>query len=385
VANDIGVEHPWGLPESGMELQMTAWAYDREDPLGDAIFKSHRLIWKGTAGMPPNATLQNMYVCQWSDTDVGVSGDDFNGCDSLRNMAYGYNATPSDADYAAFGLVPPASGYDLLQGPLVPGIAGEDRNRNGVDDAQDFGVLNMIRRPGYVNLPMTSSVSVAAGGTYFDPPWTPDGAVQWYQMLRGLPPEPQGPPDPPPVTDPVSGLPTVYWLSGDPITGQGWVDGIIDNPDDRRFLMNAGPFSMAVGDTQEVVTVWIGGIGASHLNSVEVLRSNDDFVQEFFSNSIASDVSAPQPAVPSSPRLLQNYPNPFNPATEIRYDLPEPTPVTLVVYDMLGRVVETLVEERKEAGHHTVRWNAGGISSGVYFYRMTAGAFTETKRMVLVR
>jgi hypothetical protein len=177
----------------------------------------------------------------------------------------------------------------------------------------------------------------------------------------------------------------VYWLSGDPVTGQGWVDGIIDNPDDRRFLMNAGPFSMAVGDTQEVVTVWIGGLGTSNLNSVEVLRSNDDFVQEFFSNSIASDVSAPQPAIPSSPRLLQNYPNPFNPATTIEFVIPSRSFVRLTVFDLLGREVAELAGGEMGPGDYTARWDATGKPSGVYFYRLEAGGYAETKGLMLLR
>jgi hypothetical protein len=83
--------------------------------------------------------------------------------------------------------------------------------------------------------------------------------------------------------------------------------------------------------------------------------------------------------------VYQNYPNPFNPSTSIRYALPERSNVTLTVYNTLGQEVATLVQGEKEAGHHEAVLDASGLSSGVYFYRLTAGAFTETKRMLLLR
>jgi hypothetical protein len=83
--------------------------------------------------------------------------------------------------------------------------------------------------------------------------------------------------------------------------------------------------------------------------------------------------------------LMQNYPNPFNPATVIRYSLPVQSYVSLKVYDVLGREIATLVSEVLPAGTYEQRWNAAGVSSGVYFYRLKAGGFVETKKLVLLR
>jgi hypothetical protein len=83
--------------------------------------------------------------------------------------------------------------------------------------------------------------------------------------------------------------------------------------------------------------------------------------------------------------LAQNYPNPFNPTTTIRYELPKSSMVKLSVYDMLGREVSMLVNERKYAGVHEVKFDGSGLASGVYFYRMTAGTYVETKKLLLVR
>lgn len=83
--------------------------------------------------------------------------------------------------------------------------------------------------------------------------------------------------------------------------------------------------------------------------------------------------------------LSHNYPNPFNPSTEITYSIPKATDVTLKIYDLLGREVALLVNERKPAGEYTLNWNAAGLPGGVYFYRIVAGEFIETKKMVAIR
>ena len=83
--------------------------------------------------------------------------------------------------------------------------------------------------------------------------------------------------------------------------------------------------------------------------------------------------------------LYPNYPNPFNPTTEIRLDLPEAAAVRLIVYDVMGREVARLVDGTTPAGQHRARWDASGLPSGVYLYRLTAGAFTETKAMTLLK
>ncbi|MBN8547076.1 MAG: T9SS type A sorting domain-containing protein [Ignavibacteria bacterium] len=88
--------------------------------------------------------------------------------------------------------------------------------------------------------------------------------------------------------------------------------------------------------------------------------------------------------------LLQNYPNPFNPVTTIKYAIPpglqnEKVAVRLVIYNMLGEEVALLVNEEKPFGTWEAKWDASGVSSGVYFYRLTAGGYVDTRKMVLVR
>jgi len=83
--------------------------------------------------------------------------------------------------------------------------------------------------------------------------------------------------------------------------------------------------------------------------------------------------------------LLQNYPNPFNAATAISYQLPRSGHVRLEVYDLLGQRIDTLVDARQQAGHRKVVWNATAFPSGVYFYKLTAGGFSDMNRMILLK
>jgi hypothetical protein len=83
--------------------------------------------------------------------------------------------------------------------------------------------------------------------------------------------------------------------------------------------------------------------------------------------------------------LMQNYPNPFNPSTTIRYDLPKETYVTLKIYDILGHLVAELVNEKHDAGAYEIVWNANGVASGVYFYRISAGDFTSVRKLILMK
>ncbi len=90
-------------------------------------------------------------------------------------------------------------------------------------------------------------------------------------------------------------------------------------------------------------------------------------------------------SLPLSYSLSQNYPNPFNPVTKINYELPGDGKVKLMIYDVLGREIKTLVNEVKQAGKYTVEFNGSNFASGVYFYRIESGKFTDVKRMVLVK
>jgi flagellar hook assembly protein FlgD len=89
--------------------------------------------------------------------------------------------------------------------------------------------------------------------------------------------------------------------------------------------------------------------------------------------------------LPKEFALMQNYPNPFNPSTTIKYDLPVDSHVALKVFNILGQEVVTLANGEQKAGYRSVEWNANGVASGVYFYRLEAGNFTSMKKLLLLK
>jgi hypothetical protein len=89
--------------------------------------------------------------------------------------------------------------------------------------------------------------------------------------------------------------------------------------------------------------------------------------------------------VPAEYALMQNYPNPFNPMTTIRYGLPRKSTPTLAIFNALGQQVALLVDGEQEAGYHDVKFDASGFASGVYFYRLVAGDFVQTRKLLLLR
>jgi len=115
---------------------------------------------------------------------------------------------------------------------------------------------------------------------------------------------------------------------------------------------------------------------------------NSDFeqVNESIQNELALATSIdPSQEIPSSVRLEQNFPNPFNPSTTISYSLNEASEVSITIYNLLGAKVATLESGFRSSGSHSATFDASALSSGIYFYRLVAGATTITKRMSLVK
>ena len=102
----------------------------------------------------------------------------------------------------------------------------------------------------------------------------------------------------------------------------------------------------------------------------------------FFAGALVNDVESENQNIPNKFLISQNYPNPFNSITRIKYQIPELNFVTLKVYDVLGNEITTLANEEKTVGNYQVEFDASSLSSGIYFYRIQAGSFVETKKIV---
>ncbi len=120
--------------------------------------------------------------------------------------------------------------------------------------------------------------------------------------------------------------------------------------------------------------------------------ANGDFVSAFSHNANFVDIQWPGATAvddltnsPIDYTLLQNYPNPFNPITKIQFSIPDPGNVNLIVYNLLGQEVKTLVNEFKESGTYTINFDAVGLNSGVYIYKIESSGFTQTRKMTLLK
>ncbi len=127
-----------------------------------------------------------------------------------------------------------------------------------------------------------------------------------------------------------------------------------------------------------------GAVVRRQVENGEVSLNFADNTYRFGATTVSTE-DPDEAAVPRSIALMQNYPNPFAGATTVPYELDRPGPVRLEVYDVLGRRVATLVDGEQPAGRHTVDWDASGMASGMYLYRIASEGGSETRRMVIVR
>jgi endo-1,4-beta-xylanase len=139
----------------------------------------------------------------------------------------------------------------------------------------------------------------------------------------------------------------------------------------------------------EGITIWDYIEGQTWQTTCYLVRSTGSYrpalgwLAQFIANPVGVEKTGTQ--LPSKYALEQNYPNPFNPTTNIRYSITKTSPVTLEIFDILGRQVQTLVNTVQTPGQYTVTFSAKNLASGVYFYQLHAGSFTETKKLMLLK
>jgi photosystem II stability/assembly factor-like uncharacterized protein len=145
---------------------------------------------------------------------------------------------------------------------------------------------------------------------------------------------------------------------------------------------NNGTSWIAVNDGLTTLQIWRLAISGSNL-----FAGSNNYPNLFRRplSELITNVGTNYYQIPSSITLLQNYPNPFNPSTTIAFSVPLKSFVLLKIFDALGREVSNLLSEELSAGIHSRQWNAEGLPSGIYFYRLQVGSFTDTKKLILLR
>jgi hypothetical protein len=137
----------------------------------------------------------------------------------------------------------------------------------------------------------------------------------------------------------------------------------------------------------DALTILHSNLNSDNLPDIAVLTQSDSFYIYLNAGWIPTAIRQSEEEILSvnSYELSQNYPNPFNPSTTIRYSVPERSNVVLKIYDILGSEVSTLVNEDKDAGIYSVNFNASHLASGIYLYRLQAGSFVQTKKMIIIK
>ncbi|MEO8665868.1 MAG: T9SS type A sorting domain-containing protein [Ignavibacteria bacterium] len=343
------------------QILQTNWSYTNIG-LKDVAFTEFRVINRS------GQTWNNVTLSYWTDDDLGDGNDDAIGCDTNRNLGFTYNATDNDPSY---GIAPPSVGTTILRSPIT--FTG-----NSADTVKYYsppGSQNLIVKAGY------RFTGMNVFNTYNNtspPPADPSSNAETFRVINGLWRTGES------WTNPTNGQFTKKVYSGDPVTGTGW---IMSGLSDRRFLQSFGPFTMNANDTQSIIIAQLIGRGSSNLNSITVLKNLSDYVQTIYDNNFQSvlAVNKISTEIPSSFSLGQNYPNPFNPSTVINYKIASSDFITLKVFDMSGKEIMTLVNMKQEPGTYSVDFNGANLSSGIYYYNLKAGDFSETRKMIMLK
>ena len=127
------------------------------------------------------------------------------------------------------------------------------------------------------------------------------------------------------------------------------------------------------------------GVAFSDPSTGTVVGSNGAILRTTTGGIVVSVRENLHAQLPGRHLLKQNYPNPFNPITSIRYELPFDSEVSLIIYNLLGEEVARLVDKHQPTGSYSVTWDASSIASGIYFYRLQAGDFVQTRKMALLK
>lgn len=280
IVNDKGNIHTeTGGQPIGVEIHMLAFAFTTANAVNDMTFYRQTVI--NRSSQPLNDT----YIGQWVDADLGTFNDDYVGCDSLLGLGFCYNGDDNDNGATGYGLNPPAVGVDFFQGPLADPNDGIDNDKDGMIDEPNETII-MSKFVYYNNdFTLTGNPSIAQHYYGYLSGFWKDGTPIVDNYSNGGDGSGYGAQSP--------GTPTNYMFPGDACAGpeappSSWTEVTADNPPaDRRFLQSAGPFTLQPGAVNEIVTgaVWARGFFKDQFGSVCELIKADKVAQALFDNN----------------------------------------------------------------------------------------------------
>ncbi len=273
IINDKGDVHTeTGGEPIGIEIHMLAFAFTTANAVNDMTFYKQTVINRSSQA------LTETYIGQWADVDVGFAFNDYVGCDTIRGLGFGYNATADDDGANGYGLNPPACGVDFFQGPLADANDGRDNDRDGLID--EPGETIIMSKFIYYNNDFSLIGNPEVAQHYYNylrGQWK-DGTLLVDNFTNGGTGNGFGSSSP--------GEPSDFIYTGDACANTGWTEDNAGNPknEDRRFLISAGPFTLQPGAVNEIITgvVWARGFFSDQFGSVCELLQADDVAQALF-------------------------------------------------------------------------------------------------------
>ncbi len=350
----------------GIEIRQTVWAYSNGNELDNVIFLRYSIINSGNS----SSIHDSVYFSLWTDPDLDKHDNDLAGCDTNLNSGYVYNY--NDINYQIDGEEQMCFFSSILQSP---------NNSLG-------------------NQPLLSSSKVLISSYFvefdrygFHQPGNPQQArnILTGKDLEGNRVDPCTSNIGNVFNLPCEEVNSVFLLSGDPILQQGWIAAFVN---EARLFVNTGPFKLEVGTPVDIIGAYIIGRDTSELSSFALAREMAERVQKFYESNFEEypsvSVNEKPNNLPNNFKLYQNYPNPFNPSTLIKYDLLQSEKVELKIYNALGQEIRTLVNEFQEEGSKRAVWNGlddynRKVSTGIYFYKISAGNWSDVKKMLLMK
>lgn len=336
---------------------------DNQDLFSNTVFEEFTIINKG------DTDIDSLYFSLWADVDINTSFFPLYNepaSDTTLDLGYCWDKTGSTSYH-------PAVGYALLYGPSI----------------QSTGNTAIIKgkiKNNYKNLSMTAFHGIIDDADPVPPGNPAFTTTQAWNIARGYFT------DGTLKIDPTNGRPTRFTWDGDPVSNTGWILNQ-NTGGGAGFNMFAGPFTMTRGDTQWVMMALVPALGADYKESITMMRRKVALLRSTPYDSLAFGkmpliVGVKENKlqfIPTSYNLYQNFPNPFNPTTTINYQLPIEGFVTIKVYDVIGRKVATLVNEKKSVGYYKINFDSSKLTSGVYIYTITANNFIQSKKMLLMK